>query len=442
MGSMFEKLQDVLIPISQKVNDNRVLRGISGGFSAILPIIMTGAIFTLLATLNIGPYQALISSTGLKSLFAIPSSYTTDLISLFAVFSIARAEAKVLGMGESESASSGLIALMFFLILTPLGVTGKGTDATTGVEVSVKVAAALGTVYFGSRGLFTAMIVGILIPNLHNLFIKYNISIKLPDSVPEMISKSFAAMIPAIVLAFVAVIARSLFALTSWKTATDCIYGLLRAPLGALTASPITYLILLTICNVMWFFGIHGGMVATSFRSALYTEATLANLAAYGAGEQIPNILVNTAWFGIGNIGGSACAIGLCLSMAIFAKSNRYKALSKVALPAGLCAISEPMVFGVPMVLNPMMIIPMILAPTATFLLGYAAMAAGIVPFMTGAEIPNGTPVLLSGFIAFGGFSGVILQAVLIAVSTAIYLPFFKMVDNQALKDEEAGIEE
>lgn len=436
--SAFDKLQNVLVPFSEKINSNKALRGISGGFSSLLPIIMVGAIFTLLSSLNIAPYQTFITSIGLKQIFAIPSSFTTDLLALYAVFLISQAEAKVLGMDETDATASGVITLMFFLILTPLGVTG--TDSETGV--SVTTAAAVSTAYFGSKGLFTAMILGIIVPRLHNIFIKNHISIKLPDTVPPMISKAFEAMIPALALALVAAIVKFGFTFTSAGNMTDWIYALLKAPLSALTKSPFTYWILLVFCNLLWFFGIHGGMVANSFRAALYTEASLANLAAYGAGETIPNILDNSAWFAIGNIGGSACAIGLCLSIAFFAKSQRYKALGKVCLPAGLCSISEPMVFGVPMVLNPLMLIPMLLAPTATFFLGYGAMAIGLVPYTIGSTIPNGTPVLLSGFLAWGNIQGVILQAVLIAVSTLIYLPFFKMMDKQALAEEAAAEKE
>lgn len=432
MNNLFDKLQNVLIPLSTKINENKVLKGISGGFSALLPIIMVGAIFTLLATLNIAPYQSLITTLHLKEIFAIPASFTTDLLALYAVFLIGRAEAKVLGMDDTDANASGMISLMFFLILTPLGVTG--VDKETGVSVSV--AAAVSTSYFGSRGLFTAMILGVVVPRLHNIFVKNHITIKLPDSVPPMISKAFEAMIPAICLALVAALIKIGFTYTAQKTMTDFIYAILKAPLTALTKSPFTYWLLLTFCNLLWFFGIHGGMVANSIKSALYTEASLENLAAYAAGTAIPNILDNSAWFAIGNIGGSACAIGLCLSIAFFAKSQRYKALGKICLPAGLCSISEPMVFGVPMVLNPIMLIPMMLAPTATFFLGYGAMALGLVNYTIGTTIPNGTPVLLSGFLAWGDFRGVILQAVLIIVSTLIYLPFFKMLDKQAMKEE------
>lgn len=426
MNGILDKLQNVLIPFSQKVNENKVLKGISKGFASMLPIVMVGAIFTLLASLNISVYQNFITSTGLKGILSIPAAFTSDMISVYAVFLIAQAEADVIGLKDDDATASGIIALMVFLILLPLGVTGVDPET----NVTVQVTAAIATGYLGSKGLFTAMIVGILIPRIHNLFVKYNIVIKMPESVPPMIAKSFNAMIPALGIALLACLIKTGVAATSYGTVTDLIYGLLKAPLSVLTASPITYALLLLVCNLMWFFGIHGGMVAGSFRDAMYTEATLENLAAYTAGTQAPNVLTTGAWLTIGNIGGSACAIGLCLCIALFAKSSRFKALNKISLPAGLCGISEPMV------LNPILLIPMLIAPTVTLLLGYAAMATGIVPYMIGTSIPTGTPILFSGFIAYGSWKGVVLQLVLIAVSTLIYYPFFKMCDNQELKLE------
>ena len=124
MNGILDKLQNVLIPFSQKVNENKVLKGISKGFASMLPIVMVGAIFTLLASLNISVYQNFITSTGLKGVLSIPAAFTSDMISVYAVFLIAQAEADVIGLKDDDATASGIIALMVFLILLPLGVTG------------------------------------------------------------------------------------------------------------------------------------------------------------------------------------------------------------------------------------------------------------------------------------------------------------------------------
>lgn len=424
MDKFTEKLQTILIPISQKISQNKILKGITGGFSAMLPVTMVGAIFTLLANLNFEFYQNIITSIGLKSVFALAADYTTNMIALYAVFLIARAEALVIGMESEDAIASGVMALMFFLILIPLG-----------------EANAVALTFLGAAGLFTAMIVGTAIPWIHYIFVKNHITIKMPDSVPPMISKSFAALIPACAIALLACLLRKVGDATEAGSITMLIYNVLRAPLAKLGNSPFTMLVLLLICNLLWFFGIHGGMVTMPIQNMLYMQLTNENMAAFAAGETLPNIVTGGAWFGMGNIGGSGCAIGLCLCILLFAKSAQYKALKPVSTPAGLCAISEPMVFGVPMVLNPIMLIPMLLAPTVTFTLGYLAMASGLVPYMAAGAAPSGTPVLLSALFTWGDIRGLILQLVLIAVSTLIYFPFFKMADNQALKTENGEAE-
>ena len=149
MNGILDKMQNVLVPFSQKVNENKVLQGISKGFASMLPIVMVGAIFTLLASLNISVYQNFITSTGLKAVFSIPASFTSDMISMYAVFLIAQAEAEVIGL-KDDSNASGIIALMVFLILLPLGVTG--VDKDTNVTVQIGNAISLG--YLGSKGLW------------------------------------------------------------------------------------------------------------------------------------------------------------------------------------------------------------------------------------------------------------------------------------------------
>ena len=142
MNGILDKLQNVLIPFSQKVNENKVLKGISKGFASMLPIVMVGAIFTLLASLNISVYQNFITSTGLKGVLSIPAAFTSDMISVYAVFLIAQAEADVIGLKDDDATASGIIALMVFLILLPLGVTG--VDPETNVTVQVTAAIATG----------------------------------------------------------------------------------------------------------------------------------------------------------------------------------------------------------------------------------------------------------------------------------------------------------
>lgn len=425
---MLEKFQaameKTLIPFANKLSQNKVLKAISGGFSALLPIIMVGAIASLLSGLNIEVYQNFITSIGLKTIVSYISAYTTNMMAIYAVFSIGNSMAKQLEC-KDQSILVGIISLMVFLLTIPLGVS----------KDEVTIAAAISTTYFGAPGLFTAMIIGCVVPLIYNIFVKHHIVIKMPDGVPPQIANGFSAIIPAVCITAVFAAIRQLCALTSFGTLSGLIYGLLKTPLSHLTNSPITFVVLLLFCNILWFFGIHGGMVTMSFLSMLYMAPALENLEAMAAGQPMPNMLTNTWWFTFAQLGGSGGIIGLAVCMFLFSKSERYKTLGKIAILPALCSISEPIVFGVPLVLNVMMLIPMILSPLCCFLTSYLMTSIGVLPYLNGIQLSTGTPIVLAGFLA-GGWRAAIWQIVLVALQAVLYFPFFRMVDKQALEEE------
>ena len=425
---MLEKFQaameKTLIPFANKLSQNKVLKAISGGFSALLPIIMVGAIASLLSGLNIEVYQNFITSIGLKTIVSYISAYTTNMMAIYAVFSIGNSMAKQLEC-KDQSILVGIISLMVFLLTIPLGVS----------KDEVTIAAAISTTYFGAPGLFTAMIIGCVVPLIYNIFVKHHIVIKMPDGVPPQIANGFSAIIPAVCITAVFAAIRQLCALTSFGTLSGLIYGLLKTPLSHLTNSPITFVVLLLFCNILWFFGIHGGMVTMSFLSMLYMAPALENLEAMAAGQPLPNMLTNTWWFTFAQLGGSGGIIGLAVCMFLFSKSERYKTLGKIAILPALCSISEPIVFGVPLVLNVMMLIPMILSPLFCFLTSYLMTNIGVLPYLNGIQLSTGTPIVLAGFLA-GGWRAAIWQIVLVALQAVLYFPFFRMVDKQALEEE------
>jgi PTS system cellobiose-specific IIC component len=425
---MMEKLQKAmektLIPVANRLSSSKVLRAISSGFSMLLPVIMVGAIASLLAGLSIAPYQSFITAIGLKPLIGMVATYTTNMIALYAVFAIGKSMADQLAC-KDQSVLVGLVTLFMFLLQIPTGI-GEGDAA---------VASAISTTYFGAAGLFTAMILGVTVPLIYNVFITRHIVIKMPDGVPPQIANGFSAILPAGFLTILFVIVRQLCTLTSFGTLNDLIYGILRTPLSTLTQSPWTFALLVLLCNLLWFFGIHGGMVVMPFISMLYMAPAIENLDALAAGASMPNLLTNTWWFTFVQLGGSGGVIGLAICMFFFAKSDRYKTLGKICILPAMCSISEPIVFGFPLVLNVLLFIPMIITPLLSFGLSYLLTVLGVLPYLNGLQLSVGTPVLLSGFLT-GGWRAAVWQVVLVAMQFAIYFPFFKICDKQAVAEE------
>ncbi len=428
----FQKLMErTLIPVSSKLAANKYLKAVSGGFSALLVVVLVGAIASLLAGLNIPAYQTFLTNTGLKVMIGWITTYTTNMIALYAVFVIGKSLADQLEC-KGQSTIVGITTLFIFLLTIPTGVTG-----VTKAGEKVVTAGAINTMYFGAPGLFTAILLGLIVPSIYNVFIKKNIVIKMPEGVPPQIANGFSGILPGAFLAVLFVAIRWGVSLTSWGTLNDMVYGILRAPLSTLTESPLTFAALLVLCNLLWWFGIHGGMVVMPFLSILYMTPALENLDALAKGAAMPNLLTNTWWFIFAQVGGSGGIIGLAILMAFFAKSQRFKTLGKIAILPSLCSISEPIVFGAPLMLNVMFLIPMILAPLVAFLLSYIMTIIGVLPYLNGIQLSTGTPIVFAGILA-GGWRAGLWQLVLVAMQFVIYLPFFKICDKQALKDEVA----
>lgn len=427
MDKIQELMQRTLLPVADRLSGSKILRAISGGFSMLLPVIMVGAIASLLAGFNVEAYQTFIASNGLKDIFNFVNTYSTNMLAVYAAFAIGKSMADELEL-EKQAPIAGITTLFVFLLVKPTGATQDGVTIANVIDIT----------YFGSAGLFTAMILGVVVPLIYNVFVKHNITIKMPDGVPPFIERSFAGIIPVVFIAFVFVVVRQLCGLTEFGTLDGLIYGILKAPLGALSESPLTFAFFCFLCNLLWFFGIHGGMVVMPFLSMLYMQPALENMEAFAAGAAMPNILTNTWWFTFVQVGGSGGIIGLTILMTFFAKSARYKQLGRIALIPSLCGISEPVVFGVPLMLNVLMFIPMIFGPLLSFILSYVATIAGIVPVLNGVQLSTGTPIIMAGFLT-GGWVAALWQLVIVALQFVLYLPFFKMMDKQAYEEELAA---
>ena len=427
-------LEEKLGPVALKVQGNKSMQAIMSGFMTILPITIMGAIFTLLGALNWAPYQSLITSTGLKTIFGFIPGITTNMLALYVSFGIGKALAENLGY-KKEATPIGFITLFVFILMIPLGVSGTSASG----EV-VSIGNALTTSWLGSTGLFTAIVLGLIVPRVYLIAVKNNWTFKLPDGVPPMVSASFSSLVPAFIVAIVFAALRYGISLTSYGHMSAMIYALMQAPLQSMAASPFTFMLSLFLVSTFWFFGIHGGLVVMPFLSALYTPLSLENLAALEAGAALPNMIVQSDWFIFGMIGGGGATIGLALFYAFFAKSERYKTLGRISLPASLVGINEPITFGTPIVMNPIMMIPFFFTPLILWTISYILRLVGILPYLNGVNIPTGTPLIFSAFIAGGPITAVV-QVGLIVLSFLIYFPFAKMLDNQALKDEEGTAE-
>lgn len=432
MKKIQEFLEKYMLPLATKIQGNVYISAVSDGFSQILPVIMMGAIFTLLASMQIGPYQDFVVSTGLKKVFGFASSVTTDMLAVYITLSISYQLTCKKEFADQAHIVS-LISLVMFLILIPLGVTKEAEIS----KEAVTIAGALSTGFLGAKGLFMGIIIGLIAPTIYLFFPKRNIVLKLPDSVPPTIAKSFSALIPAFAVLIIFSLIRTGFSLTSYGDANTFIYQIIATPLSALGSSPFAVIIFIIFCQLLWFFGIHGFLVILPFVQTIYLPASLENLSAFEAGAALPNIIVYQHFGTYILLGGSGALLGIAILMSFTAKSARYRTLGKLGLPSTIFGINEPIIFGTPMVLNPIMFIPFILCPVISFILPYVLQLIGILPNLRGISLPLGTPALLYGWLQ-GGLPIMLMQIVLIFVQMLCYYPFFRMLDKQAVLEEQS----
>ena len=271
---------------------------------------------------------------------------------------------------------------------------------------------------------------------IYRFCVQKGITIKMPDSVPQNVSNAFAAVIPALLILLLFNVIRLAFSLTSFGNAQTFIFSILQQPLQSLGGSlPATILVLL-IEAVIWCFGIHGSSIVSSVMNPIWYALSAENLAAFEAGTALPHIVNYQFISFFVKLGGVGATLSLTILCLFKAKSNQYKALGKLGIWSSLFNINEPIIFGFPIVLNPMMMIPFVVSNVIVGILTYGAIALGLVPYINGINLPYTIPAVISGFMICG-WRGAVLQIVLLIVTGLIYYPFFKAQDKQACLEEE-----
>jgi len=263
------------------------------------------------------------------------------------------------------------------------------------------------------------------------------LKIKMPDGVPPMIANTFTALIPAILVGLIFIAVATIFSFTPYGSFTQLVYTVIVTPLNSLGGSVWSLVVLILVQMLLWFFGIHGSNVISGVITAVYLPMATANLEAYAAGKALPNILCNTFYDTFSGIGGAGGTLSLCIVILLFAKSKQNKTMGKLGIIPGLFTINEPVVFGYPLIMNPLMAIPFILTPIVQTLVAYFSMYIGLVPRFTGVQVPWCMPIILKPLLA-GGWQAAILQVVCIFIGCLIWYPFFKVSDKQRYEQEQS----
>ena len=426
---MFKSMEKVLMPIADKLGSNKVLVAIRDGFLLTTPLIIVGSIFLLIANFPIPGWSEFFSKifgNGWESSFTNVSRATFSVIAILTCVGTGYAYAREL---KGEKIQGAIISLVAFIILMPTRIPYEGAKGPGTIS-------ALGFEYIGTNGIFLALVVSLTSVLIFTWVYKKGWVIKMPPGVPPAVCDSFAALIPSAIVIFVFFLVRILIGMTSFETAHNLIYKLLQAPLkgaGNTLAAQVIYQFASTF---LWFFGINGPAVTNTVFSPIFKILTVENLEAFQAGAALPNIYTSTFSDFFGNFGGGGSTLSLVILMLVLCKSKRIKQLGQLSIVPGIFGINEPIIFGLPIVLNPILIIPFLLVPVMNTVLSAIVTQLGIIPYTTGITLPWTTPIGFSGFLSTGSIVASIWQIILLALGCLVYYPFIKILDKKYLDDE------
>ena len=421
--------------VGEKLNNNKVLQILRDAFMLAFPLTIFGSITLIIANF---PFLAnMIGEEAAATLNAMLGPASTATMSIATVF-------MCIGIGYYFSKDKGCdpifggaIALAAFILVTPMEVAHVTEEGAT-----LMISNVLDINRLGARGMFVGMIGSFLAAFLYCWTTKKNWTIKMPDSVPPAVSKSFSALIPACLTLTVFLLVRIGFEFTPWTNIHDFIYEVVQAPLTSLGSTLGATIVAIFAVQLLWFFGLHGQIIVNSVLDPIWNALTLENLTAFQAGTEIPNIVTKQfiEIFTVG-IGGSGMTLAAVIILAFVCKHKQLKQVGRLALPAGCFNVNEPVIYGLPIVLNPTIVIPWIAAPIINVCIVYFAMASGLVPYTTGITVPWTTPIFISGMLATNSFMGGVIQLVEFAVVFICWLPFLKTMDRQMQKDYPEEVE-
>lgn len=439
---MLEKFTDWMeehfVPAAAKIGSNKFLVAIRDAFVAIMPITMAGAIATLLNVfvrdLPNSYFPDLHIAENMSWLITINGNVwwaTLAMLALAFVFALGYQVAK---MYKTDALAGGLIALASFIAVTPQTATlaGAGPNGADAVGWGF-----LNYSYLDAKGLFTALIVGLISSVIYAKLMNKKVTIKMPDSVPPAVSKAFASIIPGVIAIYVCAAAAWIVStLTGGLSIGDVILQYVQMPFLGLSQGLGAVLIIVLAVQLLWFFGLHGTNVLGAVIDGTYLTALTMNDTLFQAGQPMEYVWTRGSFDSFVWMGGAGCSIALVIAVLIFSKRADSRAVAKMSAPMAVFNINEPVVFGMPIVLNPIYFIPWLLVPAVLTVIAYLVTAAGWVPYVH-VVVPWVVPPVLYAFLATGGsFAAALLAAVNLAIAVAIWSVFVIMANR--FTEEEA----
>lgn len=461
------KLADALSWVAIRCAQNKYLNAIKNAFQNYMPISLAGAVGMLWTNVLINDRGGL----GAVFPFIMDLKFLNPIFEALSFASISCVSIVIVLLLSSEIAEANgdhdiyptIVSFLCWLIVTPHTIDGLHINvilhmsggaivqsklshfvhipSTIGITLKDFATQGIGSIYTSSSGLFTAMFIAIIATELFHLLRNCEwLLIKLPSQVSTEQVLSFMNIVPTFLTCLIMSSISYLCIISTGHTMNTNIYNVIQLPLQLLTGDNlIAVLILYFMISLFWIVGFHGKNLMAPFIESFYRPLLYINMTAFDTGlrgKNIPYIFNPSMFQMFGEIGGSGATLGLVIYILLFSKRHDNRIIANISLFPSLMNINETVIFGMPIVLNPILDIPFIIAPLVTLTVGYFLIRIGFCPHII-MEVPWVMPPVLFGFLVTGGsINGALSQLICIGISLLVYAPFIYIYERKQKKEE------
>ena len=423
-----DQITEKALIFASKVSSQKHMCAIKNAFTSLMPVIITGSFCTLITNVvcaTEGNGISLGKLPGMHWLSMFTDWFNAANYATLNFFTVAAVVLIGLELGKLNKLNGfmpGIISLCSFISCLPTVVQ------ITHDDVVIDVANVLGKDYTAARGLFLGIVIALVSVEIYTKLVNSGfLKITMPDSVPSNVAGSFNVLFPSMFTVLICALFNFFTTKVLGMSLYEIIYTFLQTPLEKVMQGLPGLLVLMLVAQLFWAIGIHGNQIIKPVRDPLLNAAILANtdLVAQGITDASRlNIINMSFWDTYMSLGGSGCTIGLLIAIFLFSKRGDYRAIAKLEVAPAIFEINEPMTFGLPIVLNPLLVVPFIITPLVTGTFAYIMTKIGFAGVCVYA-MPWTTPPVLSAWLSTGGSIGAIItQLICVGISIAIYMPF------------------
>lgn len=418
-----EKAEQFVGPLSQSFSENRYIKALSNGMIATMPLTLGVSFIAILINFPVTAWTDFLTNIGV---YSVGQEFLSATLSLLAIYMIILISYQFMKNEGGNITAGVVLSVATFLALIPNTIVIDETTSISALKLS----------YLGSDGMFVAMICGLVVPAAFLFLSNRKLTIKLPDSVPPMVTQALEPTFVAIILFSIVFLLKYVLTLTPYTDVFTMINTLISRPVMALGASPWSIIIFYCFANFCWFFGIHPGPLIGAFVPVLY-GIRVANTEAFLADSTLPYLTSAVVAFCV-FVGGNGNTLGFCLA-SFTARSEKYRSMRKLFVIPNLFNINEPVIFGVPIMLNAIYFIPMVASSLISGLSTLLLLQVIPVNFNPTVTMPWVTPGFVTAFLQ-GGIGFLTIWLVALFLHFLLWLPFVKVADKIEVQKEQAAV--